>query len=189
MCGRFYFEDLSHVDWDSLLQEISDSYKTGEIFPTNQVAIVTALQKPKVITWGFPSFRSPKGTVINARSETVQEKPLFKQVFLESRCVIPTNGFFEWDQHKLNEQNKKQKYLFLEEGQTELFMAGIYREFAGELRFVILTREANDSMQPYHNRMPIILQPEEINDWLTNLSMAQAKLYDEGPDLIATPVV
>lgn len=189
MCGRYYFEDLSHIEWDKLLQEISqDLYKQGEIFPTNQVPIITAPDRMEVIAWGFPNFRSPKGTVINARSETVQVKPMFRKAFLETRCVVPTNGFYEWDQNQLTSQGKKQKMLFQADGQTDLFLSGLYRMFDGENRFVILTKEANPSLAPYHHRMPVILEADEITDWLTNTEMAQAKLHDIGPILSATAV-
>lgn len=189
MCGRYYFEDMSHIEWDRLLREISDElYKQGEIFPTNQVPIITAPDKVEIIGWGFPNFRSPKGTVINARSETAQEKPMFRKAFAESRCVVPTNGFYEWDQNQLTPSGKKQKLLFQQDGQSDLYMAGLYRMFNGENRFVILTREANDSMAAYHHRMPIILAEDEIEDWLLSTEMAQAKIHDIGPSLTATPV-
>ncbi len=189
MCGRYYFEELSHIEWDKLLKEISDElYKQGEIFPTNQVPVITSPHKAEVITWGFPNFRSPKGTVINARSETAQEKPMFRKAFMEGRCVIPSNGFFEWNQHQLTTDGKKQKLLFQETDKQDLFMAGLYRMFNGENRFVILTKQANSSIDPYHDRMPVILEEEEIEAWLNNFEMAQAKLHDEGPALTATPV-
>lgn len=188
MCGRYYLEELSHIEWDALLRQIDQDYKKGEIFPTNQVPIITAPKRIEISTWGFPNFRTPKGTVINARSETAQEKVMFRRAFAETRCVIPTSGFYEWDQHKKTAQGKKQKLLFLPAGQTDLFLAGLWRMFSGEIRFVILTREANPSVAPYHDRMPIILEPEEIEDWLMSTEMAQAKIYDEGPDLRAYPV-
>lgn len=188
MCGRYYFEDLSHIEWDRLLQEISEDYKQGEIFPTNQVPIITGPETIEISSWGFPNFRTPKGTVINARSETAQEKPMFRKAFSETRCVIPTNGFYEWDQNQLSAEGKKQKLLFLEEGKKDLYLAGLYRYFDGENRFVILTKASNDSIEPFHHRMPLILEPEEIEDWLLNTEMAQAKIYDEGPRLMAYPV-
>lgn len=113
---------------------------------------------------------------------------MFRKAFMEGRCVIPSNGFFEWNQHQLTTDGKKQKLLFQETDKQDLFMAGLYRMFNGENRFVILTKQANSSIAPYHDRMPVILEEEEIEDWLNNFEMAQAKLHDEGPELTATPV-
>lgn len=188
MCGRYeMFIIPENREMMKIAMQIKMKYgkennmKTGEIFPTN-IVLVLSLEnseiEPELYTWGFPNFRN-KGVIINARSETAIEKPTFRKSLIERRCVIPSTGFFEWKQ-----DSTKQKYKFNLDGLENLYMAGIWNEFKGEKRFAILTTAANKSMEDIHNRMPVILRYDQINSWINNFDAEQNILENEMPELI-----
>lgn len=108
--------------------------------------------------WGFPGF-DKKGLMINARAESVLEKQTFRESVLHRRCVIPAKGFYEWNA-------RKEKFRFRRKDMPVLFMAGCYRQYEGENRFVILTTQANASVSMVHERMPLILEKQEVEDWI-----------------------
>ena len=79
-------------------------------------------------------------------------------------CVIPTTGFYEWGPDKTG---KKRKYRFNFPGEEKaLYLAGIWNEFAGERKYVILTTEANASMEGIHDRMPVMLARDDAEKWV-----------------------
>lgn len=98
--------------------------------------------------------------VINARSETAVEKPLFRDSFLWRRCVVPSTGFYEWGDGK-----EKRKYHFRLPGGGALYMAGIWRPWEDGGQFLILTAPANPSVAEIHHRMPVIIGRESFRDW------------------------
>ena len=101
--------------------------------------------------WGFPGFQG-KGLLINARAEAILDKKTFRESVLHRRCVIPARHFYEWSKNK-------EKYTFQSPKQDDtLFMAGCYQIYNGQNRFVILTTQANASVAPVHERMPLLLE-------------------------------
>ena len=110
--------------------------------------------------WGFSSPVS-KGLLANARSESVREKPTFRESALLRRCAIPASGFYEWDEHKA-------RYRFFRTDEELLWLAGIYRMENGLKRFTVLTREAAGAMIPIHPRMPVTLSGSEIGTWISD---------------------
>ena len=179
MCGRFLFDadgDIEEVT--KILHGIGENnsarIKTGEIFPTNNVPILSIMDgKPSlsVMKWGFPKWDG-KGVIINARSETADQKKSFAKPLAERRCVIPSTGFFEW--RRDSKGKASEKFLFNVPDERMLYMAGVYSENADGACFVILTRAANDSISDIHNRMPVILYKSEHVRWLTEQSYIQA---------------
>ncbi|HEY5575430.1 MAG TPA: SOS response-associated peptidase family protein [Clostridiaceae bacterium] len=141
MCGRYtLFTDRELKEIDDIIQQLSNDpnrnmMKTGDICPTDIVPVLTTAMGravPHLFTWGFPSFHG-KRVIINARSETIHEKPMFSASVEKRRCAVPSTGFYEWDP-------QKKKFLYNMPDSPVLFMAGIYNQFEGENRFVILTR-------------------------------------------------
>lgn len=109
--------------------------------------------------WGFSNPYS-NGLIINARSETACEKNLFRDSVMKRRCIIPASGFYEWDAYKA-------RFRFtLPEGGL-ILMAGFWHEEQGTPRYTILTTDANESMRPVHDRMPVMIGREEIRAWIT----------------------
>lgn len=188
MCGRYtFFTDKELREIDEIIEKVSNDInvkemKTGEIFPTD-LAPVLMPEKDKIaahlINWGYPSFHG-KGVIINARSETVREKPMFKTSLAVRRCVIPSTGFYEWDEGK-------KKFLFNLPNTGVLYMAGLYNEFEGENRFVILTTNSNKSVSDVHDRMPVVLVKSRMEDWLFNNKAVDEILFGEQPNLIKAP--
>ena len=180
MCGRYDFDDSKDIfEINRILDEINsklqdkNAYKTGEIFPTDNVPIFSHssnMINTEIMKWGFPRWDN-KGVIINARSETCAKKKMFSDSLFEKRCVIPSTGFYEWQ--KIDASKKKDKYIFNMENSPMLYMAGLYDSFKvdDDLKkcFVILTTEANSSISDIHTRMPVILYENELEDWLFDI--------------------
>ena len=200
MCARFILLDEAEVaEIGRIVQEVGMKYdgkgismKTGEIFPTDYAPVVSLENgKPSLflMKWGFPK-PDGKGVVINARSETAPQKRMFSASFARRRCVIPSNGFIEWTKDR---GNAKQKILFGASDCPMLYMAGLYDSFPAENeheplldRFVILTRQADESVGNMHSRMPVILQKNEIRLWLTDTPFAKTIMSRDTAQLIHT---
>src|SRR5262249_41276153 len=121
--------------------------------------------------WGLiPSWAKDKkigARLINARAETVAEKPAFRSAFKHRRCLIPADGFFEWK----NEGGRKQPYYITLQDGGLFALAGLWEEWhsgAGEVMpsCTIITTEANEVVRPLHERMPVILEVTGYADWL-----------------------
>lgn len=124
------------------------------------------------LRWGFvPSFVSDSSDwkpLINARSETIHEKPSFKKSFQRRRCIIPGNGFFEWKDFG---DGKKIPFFIRLLDQNLFGMAGIHDSHSSpdgteEHTFAILTTRANALVQPLHHRLPVILHQKDYEAWL-----------------------
>lgn len=184
MCGRYaFFTDRELQEIDEIIEQISDDIqrdkmKTGEIFPTNVVPVFIPQKeiiKPQLMVWGFPNFTN-KGVIINARAETASEKKLFGSSLRERRCIIPSTGFYEWDADK-------KKFIFNTPDSPMLYMAGIYNQFEGQNRFVILTTEAQGTIADIHTRMPIVVPKDRIDDWIMDTELVDNILFGTHPNL------
>ena len=171
MCGRYYVDDETAREIERIIRIADEKVKrmsagklqvqAKDIHPTDMAPVLMqsegglccSLQK-----WGFPGFDG-KQVIFNARSESALEKKMFKEGVESRRIVIPATWFYEWNK-------KKEKNTFRREDRQVLLMAGIYSRYQGEDRFVILTTAANASMQPVHDRMPLILEKDEIEPWI-----------------------
>ena len=172
MCGRYFIGDDSMSTAE--LQEIIDSLNrhsgkdavkmSGEIFPTDTVPIIASnrsmVRSAFAMTWGYSL---PDGKrVINARSESADIKPMFRDGMMQRRCAIPATNYFEWKRSGKD----KTKYAIRPSIDGLMYMAGIYRVENGCPVFAVLTREPADSISFIHDRMPVILPSEMISDWI-----------------------
>lgn len=199
MCGRYtVFTEEEIIEMRAIVEEVSRRYgnqpvSTGEIFPTNTVPVIAAEGGTwglRPVKWGFPKWDG-KGTIINARCETALERPMFKKSLLERRCVIPSTGFYEW--MHAEGQKKKDKYLLRLPDTKMLYMAGMTNTFKDALgnryeAFTILTTAASPSVAAIHDRMPVILKPEEQEAWLRDNGFMQEVLERNGPELLVQKV-
>ena len=164
MCGRYFVDDsmIGRIEksFGGIDNRLNGKTFSGDIFPTNTAPVIMAVTDRLYLEenrWGYPG--AGKGLVINARSETVRERRMFDTGIRRGRIVIPAVRFYEWNA-------RKTKYVFSREDRALLYLAGIADIFEREKRFVILTTQANASMERIHDRMPLILEPGQIRDWL-----------------------
>ena len=159
-----------------LEKEYAGQYKTGEILPGDSApGIISRAGKivPIPALFGFPGFRG-SSLLINARSETAGEKKTFAESMRSRRIVLPASGFFEWDREKT-------KYYFTLEPRPVIYLGGLYQMAEGACRFVILTRAANETMAPVHDRMPVILGAEDVRAFLTDEGAARQLIASAAP--------
>ena len=182
MCGRYYVDDDTAREIEKLVGQVDEKMKrktapckvevtAKDIHPTETAPILASSGSGlecRWQRWGFPGFQKGK-VIFNARCESAMEKPMFREAVLRHRVVIPAAGLYEWDRNK-------QKHTFYRVGGNPLFMAGCYRKYEDGDRFVILTTQANTSMEPVHDRMPLILERAEAVDWLLEDSMTEELL-------------
>lgn len=163
MCGRYYIDDGAFREIEKIARKIDAKIKKerGDIFPSQSAAILTGKEQKlsaDEMFWGFPQYNR-KGLLINARAETVLEKRTFRDSVLHRRCVIPASRFYEWD-------SGKNKATFIRPDSPVIYMAGFYNCFQNEERFIILTTQANASVVKVHDRMPLILEENELENWV-----------------------
>jgi putative SOS response-associated peptidase YedK len=171
------------------------------VAPTQDIPVVRISPDPKsddreVIRarWGLvPSWAkdlSLSYKMINAKAETVEEKPAFRNAFILRRCLIPADGFYEWK--KLDDGSKQPYRLCLKDQQPFAF-AGLWERNNGldVTSCTIITTEPNAVAGEIHNRMPVILPPEDYDTWLsaeTTPADAKALLRPYEGEMIAYPV-
>lgn len=176
MCGRYTLADPARVNeaiW-SLGAEPHDVPQRFNGAPTQLMPVVlqqTEGIRQALYRWGIVPFfarKDPKPLqLINARSETAAEKPTFRQSIQRRRCVVPADGFFEWQRHP-DGKSKTPYYIRIKDGRP-FWIAGIYEDEAlpHPAGFVLLTTGPNSLMAPIHDRMPVILDLEEARTWIT----------------------
>ncbi len=165
MCGRYYVDDDTAHQVQEMIRNQDQEVKTGDIHPSELATVLSCSGAELVAeeqSWGFSGYQGK--LLINARAETITERPAFRDSYISRRCVIPAKGFYEWSP-------KKEKYRF-EDVRGPLFLAGCLEKG----RFVIITTAANASVSPVHERMPLLIQREEIADWITDIDCAGAIL-------------
>jgi putative SOS response-associated peptidase YedK len=181
MCGRFGIS--ATADQLALLLKIDPSdvpemQARYNIAPTTLAPIVRhnaqTERKVHLVRWGLvPSWAKELGIgsrLINARSETVVEKPAFRDAFQRRRCLVMTDGFYEW--HTPEGSTTKQAYHIGLADESPFAMAGLWERWQPDEAqapldtFTILTTQANPVLSPIHHRMPVILAPTDYDTWL-----------------------
>lgn len=175
MCGRFWLganiEDILRK-YRIRNQEVN-KYTKGEFYPSSNIPIIFENEERtmKFAKWGFP-FDNRKGAVINARAESIKHKPMFRNSFYSTRCIIPANMFYEWK----DEGNKqKNKYSIGLKDEDLFSLGGIYKLSLDEnsnqqLTVVIITTESAGEMKDIHSRMPLIINDDKMDLWLNRNS-------------------
>jgi putative SOS response-associated peptidase YedK len=153
----------------------------GEVFPSYTIPVQTAPETFQPMVWGYPQWKGT-GVIFNARSEGAMESKMFRDSMERRRCVIPAFKYYE---HKA-EGKHKTKYYFQLPGKGIMYLAGCWAMKPGKRLPVcaILTRDAAGDLADIHNRMPVIIPPERVDEWLVESSepMKQPTLWlDFGP--------
>jgi len=175
MCGRLVI--YSPPERYAELFGVNPAYKLNPSYnipPTTSIPACRVNTKGErelmLMRWGLVP-RWSKGpdshfSMFNARAETVHEKPAYRSAFKKQRCLIPADGFYEWTQ-----ANGKQPYFIHRRDNDPLVFAGLWEHWQDKEdnaidSCTIIVTEANSLMQPVHDRMPVILNPEQFNAWL-----------------------
>lgn len=144
-----------------------------EIRPGDNALVYTA-NGAEEMRWGIPLAN--KKLIINSRSETAMEKPLFRQSMKNGRAVIEASAFFEWD-------DRKRCHAFTSQDQRKIYLAALYSVAQdGQKQFTILTQPAKGDAQKVHPRMPCFLPSDEYRHlWLHNDDLAPSLLQEIQP--------
>ena len=193
MCGRYYIADK-----DLLADDLAEAAEAAASSPLSarflerlgRAPVTEGEVKPQDIApvfapdrsghkavypmrWGFtlPASGGMAGSgrlIINARSETAADRPLFRDAWHSRRCIVPASGYFEWA-HYTDENGRRRtgaKYRIQASGQLYTCLCGLYRIEDGLPVFVILTRAPSKELAAIHDRMPLILPAEAADAWL-----------------------
>ena len=171
MCGRYTLhsklKDILDKTAAVANTDISNSYN---ITPSSTIPVVRHQDKRELVNchWGLiPHWtKDKKYKPINARAETINEKPFFRDAFKKKRCLIPGNGFYEWQGSK---GHKQPYYIKLQDEEIFAF-AGLWERWESNDQIIesctIITTEANETMAPIHHRMPVIINSSDYDQWL-----------------------
>ena len=176
MCSRYFLDAdgnvIAFVFGVPLHERVK---KRFNIAPTQDSPVVRATpegtREVGMLRWGLvPSWAKDVkvgAQMINARSETLAEKPAFRNAFRQRRCLVPATGFFEWQ----GEPGRKQPWAITVPGRPLFAFAGLWERWkapdGGAVEtFTIVTTDANEAIAPIHDRMPVILPEEAYDTWL-----------------------
>lgn len=182
MCGRFTLTERNGklvearlgLPDGAIASAIGDYVPRYNIAPTQPFfVVITRFENRALIParWGLVPYwskdSSRAGQAINAKSETVESTPTFREAFRKRRCVVPADGFYEWT----GGRSARQPMWIRRRDRQLLLFAGLYEEWkpanaAAETTFTILTCAANSAMAAVHNRMPVILSDRDADDWM-----------------------
>jgi putative SOS response-associated peptidase YedK len=191
MCGRYFFDESTagEIEDELKLERGSVAMMAGDVTPGMSPVVLTA---PRIGTgfgevagtvemgpicvynmfWGMTG--RDKKLIINARSESASQKALFSDSVERRRCLMPAAGFYEWDKDK-------NKVTFFRKDRSPIYLAGFYTLSDNKESFVILTTAANESMIRVHDRMPLMIEKDDVKDWLNNGAAAKEMLTRQMP--------
>lgn len=211
MCGRY----AQTADMRELMEQFEVSGTAPQkslplnwnIAPTNPIYIVRGTSPDlATVSWGLIApwlktlvdARNSQSRAINARSESIFEKPTFKDAFRTTRCLIPASGYYEWAT-ALGKYPPKQPFYISSKDDKQLPIAGIWSSWVGHSGEIIetasiITQEAQGQLEAIHSRMPVFMPKDRWQQWLdpkeNNVDRLKSMMVVERPDLLvqARPV-
>jgi len=184
MCGRFSLGLVYGFSTRFGVPEVPELKPRYNIAPFQQVPVIVGgdVKSVRWMRWGLVPHWA-KGEefglkLINVRSESAMEKPMFKPLLNRQRCLVPATGFYEWQK----QATRKRPYHIRIKDQEYFAMAGIYDTWSKEgkelVTFSILTTAANEAIAPIHDRMPVILRREKEGEWASREVLSADALSD-----------
>ena len=178
MCCRYWMEESAELRpsveemnrsplvkrWENKTEIVT----SGEIRPTNVVPVIAPDKSGNravyPMKWGFRA----KSLLLNARTETAAVKPMFKEAWARHRCVVPASWYFEWEHLRGNDGKVRSgdKYRIRPKDSAMTWLCGLYRIEEGLPVFVVLTREPGEEIRRLHDRMPLIMPEQLVNEWI-----------------------
>lgn len=202
MCTRYALEkdlpELKEIADEALQSLLAQRFvatharpivTSGEVRPTDIVPVIApnakGLKTVFPMQWGFLN-KDNKRTLFNARVETAGEKLTFKDAWQSHRCIIPASYYFEWAHFKSPDGREKtgDKYAIQPSGCTLTWLCGLYRIENGYPVFVILTKAPTVELSKIHDRMPLMLPKDRIEDWINPSSNPEELLSYALTDMI-----
>jgi putative SOS response-associated peptidase YedK len=177
VCGRYSFTQTPEAIAAAFaLAEVPALEPRYNIAPSQSIPVVllspeTRQRQFRLLQWGLvPSWAKDTkigAKLINARAETIAEKPSFRAAFKQRRCLVLADGFYEWQR----QEGKKQPFYICLTDRAPFAFAGLWEHWSGPNgealdSCTILTTEPNELLRPIHNRMPVLLEPSNYNLWL-----------------------
>lgn len=178
MCCRYWADDSPEIR--EIVEEMNKSPLVekwhrntgittyGEVRPTNVVPVIASNRSGDravfPMKWGFTG----RTLLMNARTETAPIKPTFKDAWASHRCIVPASWYYEW-KHLISSDGKKRtgdKYLIQPKGSAMTWLCGLYRIEEGLPVFVVLTREPGEEIRFIHDRMPLIMPGDYVDEWI-----------------------
>jgi putative SOS response-associated peptidase YedK len=196
VCGRYALnisgEDLA-IEFAAGVKDAAFTPSNWNISPTTVIPFINAddekgeIRNVNTASWGLiPSWAkdaSRASNAINARVESISEKPTFKSAFKSRRCLIPVTGYYEWAT-ELGKYKPKQPFYISHKNKSSLAIAGIYESWINPESKVsvqsaaIITREAVGILALIHHRMPVILPKDLWSSWLSSKSLLPNEIDD-----------
>ena len=192
MCGRFVSPSAEAITKELGIHTPENYRQSFNLAPTQLIPILTSTQRLEFYRWGLiPSWaKDPSigNRMINARAETLPEKPSFKRALAHRRCIVPAQGFYEWKV----ENKAKQPYFIFHRNRSILLFAGLWEQWKspeGKMihSVTIITKAAQENLKELHDRMPAIISPQSREAWLspeTDLASAQRILNQSSAEEI-----
>lgn len=205
MCGRVVcyspLEDISEALGATLDPSAKYAYEPSyNLPPSKPVPIVCGMEHDSerdsvpdgtgrrllMAKWGLlPHWAKDESLAFktfNARAETVREKPAFRGAFKYRRCLVPVNGYYEWQR----QGNKKQPFYFSRQDGDFVRLAGLFEFWKDELlTCTVITTAASEMAAEVHNRMPVVIEPEDSDTWLSaSPDEAYDVLHSAGKDVL-----
>ncbi|STY31245.1 Uncharacterised ACR, COG2135 [Legionella wadsworthii] len=205
MCGRFNLDtDPVKIKKQFGISEMESLPNSFNVAPTEAALCLMNTQKGLVavqMRWGIVPWYAKdnkNALLINARAETVAEKPAFRQNLKYRRCILLMSGFFEWQHHQKDNKKIKQPFYIMRRDKKLMAIAALWDNFKPEPGITIpsccvLTTNPNDVVMKLHDRMPWILSEQQQKEWLETKEFSQADLervlnHQQGVKLICYPV-
>ncbi|SMX37999.1 SOS response-associated peptidase [Maliponia aquimaris] len=192
MCGRFAItlpSDAMAQLFDAVPGNDLPDVPNYNVCPTNNVHVVMndGARRLTAMRWGFLPhwYKAPIGgpLLINARAETIAEKPAFKAACRERRCLIPATGFYEWTK---DEDDKRLPWYIFPAGEGPMAFAGVWQDWERDGQALrtcaVVTCAANQAMSAIHHRMPVILARDDWSKWLGEDGHGAAALMRAAPE-------
>lgn len=165
MCGRYFLDVDFYELYQKLILHESEPrvvYRPGDVLPTDRAPVILAPEGQGILRamrWGLSGYAKGQ-RLINARRETLLQKPRFERLLEGQRCIVPASAFYEWEK----QGRRRLRHTFAAEG--VLSLAGIYEAAGGEEAFAIITMPAAGAVARFHDRMPVALREEALMAWI-----------------------
>jgi putative SOS response-associated peptidase YedK len=185
MCGRYALWGINLLGQRFLIIDPMLGYRSHfNIAPTTENPVIVAGDDGnhiRMMQWGLlPHWTNDSANAskpINARAESLLEKPAFRDLLQHNRCIVPANGFYEWRKS----HGRKEPYFIHIRDKTLFGFAGLYDDWWNPddrvaFSYIIVTTGPNDVVRPLHNRMPVILRTEDEQRWISNAPLDKTDL-------------